>query len=59
MNDQKLHPEIADELARLRDAVNHAQIVYDNSPFAMGNQRRAELDVAYDRLSAFKQKHNL
>lgn len=59
MTEQLLPPEIADELAHLREAVNYAQIAYDNSPWAMGTQRRRELDTAQDRLQAFKKKHKI
>jgi len=59
MGEQVINPDIADELAHLREAVTYAQIAYDNSPWAMGPQRRRELDTAQDRLQAFKQKHNL
>jgi len=52
------HDDIADELARLTKRRDDAYLTYLNSSWAMGPQRRKELDDAEARLDAFKAKFN-
>ena len=53
---KKLSATLADQLARAEDDLAYARRRYENSPWTMGSQRRRELEVAKDRVTALRKK---